>query len=77
MARHMLGIPLVVAGFFWLTLTLGVLPGFGLADCTPLQGDSIDEVVRWGEKGVLPTGSLRLRFVLEQASIYSFKLEPS
>ncbi|HPZ96581.1 MAG TPA: immunoglobulin domain-containing protein [Phycisphaerae bacterium] len=51
-----------------------VIPGYGEADCIPLTGDSIDEVVAWNGGSELPasSGPLRLRFILRNASIYSF-----
>ncbi len=51
-----------------------VVPGYALADCTPLQGDSLDQVVTWGPETELPSGpaALRLRFHLQNASVYSF-----
>ncbi|MBN2307871.1 MAG: hypothetical protein JXR94_02805 [Candidatus Hydrogenedentes bacterium] len=51
-----------------------VVPGYGRGDCAPLVGDSIDTAVSWGERRTLPEvdGALRLRFVLQNASLYSF-----
>jgi len=52
------------------------LPGFGLADCQGLTGDSIDEVVKW--KGGSDLSSLagtpvRLRIVLENGDLYAMQ----
>lgn len=54
-----------------------VVPGYALADCTPLQGDSTEATVTWGAWSSLPEtgGPLRLRFVLQNASIYSFRAD--
>jgi hypothetical protein len=51
-----------------------VLPGYSEADCDALQGDEIDRAVSWGAVTTLPTFpcELRLRFILQDASIYSF-----
>jgi len=51
-----------------------VLPGYGQADCIALTGDSVDEMVTWTGHTELPVGAgpIRLRFLLQNASIYSF-----
>lgn len=51
-----------------------VVPGYALADCVPLTGDSVDQVVSWTERITLPSepGRLRLRFVFQNASLFSF-----
>ncbi len=51
-----------------------VIPGYSAADCTPLTGDSTDQIVTWDAVSNLPPGygTLRLRFVLQNASLYSF-----
>jgi hypothetical protein len=50
------------------------LSGFSCDDCDPLGGDSVDQEVTWKGSNRLPDGQepLRLRFVLERASLYSF-----
>ncbi len=52
-----------------------VVPGYAESDCTPLQGDLLDSAVVWGPRTILPAGvsPLRLRFALQNASIYSFR----
>jgi hypothetical protein len=52
-----------------------VVPGYGRDDCTPLTGDSIDAQVTWGAKTELPEtdAPLRVRFLLRNAGLYSFK----
>lgn len=52
-----------------------VVPGYSAAECVPVQGDSTDEVVIWNTRTELPANMnpMRLRFVLQNASIYSFK----
>ncbi|MHC4797238.1 MAG: hypothetical protein ACYTF1_11400, partial [Planctomycetota bacterium] len=51
-----------------------VLTGYSRDDCNALQGDSIDQVVTWGTSTELPANvdPLRLRFVMKNASLYSF-----
>ncbi len=51
-----------------------VLPGYGRADCAALQGDSVDQVVTWNAHTQLPGGAdpVRLRFLLQNASLFSF-----
>ncbi len=57
------------------------LPGYGLEDCAPVFGDSLDHVVRWsahaGEVSALAGQPIRLRFVLEDADLYALRFEPS
>lgn len=50
------------------------IPGYSLAHCTPLTGNSTSEAVAWGGQTQLPTepAFTRLRFVLQKASLYSF-----
>jgi hypothetical protein len=52
------------------------LPGFGLADCETVFGDSPDRTVTW-KKGaavdVLAGRPVRLRFVLKDANLYALK----
>jgi hypothetical protein len=50
------------------------LPGFTLADCKPIEGDQVSVPVRWNGGAVRakdPKG-VRIRFVLENASLYAF-----
>ena len=51
-----------------------VLSGYSQADCVPLTSGSITQAVTWTAHTQLPTGIslLRLRFVLQNASLYSF-----
>ena len=51
-----------------------VLPGYTQADCNPLTGDSVDEVVTWAAHTELPGGldPITLRFILQNGSVYSF-----
>lgn len=51
-----------------------VIPGYGRADCLPLQGDSINQTVQWQTSATLPQTPerIRLRFILRQASLYSY-----
>jgi hypothetical protein len=51
-----------------------VIPGYGEDDCDALEGDDIDRAVSWGARATLPSFpcELRLRFILQDASIFSF-----
>jgi hypothetical protein len=53
------------------------LEGFGLADCEPLTGDEIDDPVRWKGAATLkpkvPAEPFRIRFVLENTTLYAMK----
>lgn len=52
------------------------LPGFALADCPPIFGDTVDRVVEW--KGTPDLAKVagrpvRMRFVLNDAHVYAFQ----
>ncbi len=51
-----------------------VLPGYTQADCLALTGDSVAQAVAWTAHNELPANapSISLRFILENASLYSF-----
>jgi hypothetical protein len=51
-----------------------VLPGYSQADCVALNGDSVDQTITWAAHAELPAGVtlLRLRFILQNASVFSF-----
>ncbi len=52
------------------------LAGHSLADCRPLIGDEIEGVVRWShgaDVGHLATKAVRLRFVMQDADLYSLR----
>ena len=54
------------------------LPGFSLEDCLEHYGDSVEQIVSW--KGGSDVSSLagkpvRLRFVLADGDVYSFRFE--
>jgi len=66
------------------SLRIGVLTadgepiaGWSDADCDPISTDSLDVRVRWGTRTDLPTspGPLRLRFVLQRASLFAFRAD--
>ena len=53
------------------------IEGLGIDNCPPIYGDSIDEVVEWeggSDVGALSGKPVRLRFRLQDADIYSFRL---
>jgi hypothetical protein len=52
------------------------VPGFALADCHELFGDTIDRIVSWKSADNLSNLAgkpVRLRFVLKDADVYSFQ----
>ena len=51
-----------------------VVPGYSEADCDVIQGDHVDQVVTWGAQTALPAtvNPIRLRFLMQDASLYSF-----
>ena len=59
-----------------------VIEGYGQDDCNPLSDDAVNQKVTWGSRSELPetNGSLRFRFLLVNAALYSFvageKLRP-
>ncbi|MAG36915.1 MAG: hypothetical protein CL878_11830 [Dehalococcoidia bacterium] len=53
------------------------LPGFDLADCTPVTGDSLRHTVHWGDRrgdDAWLERPVRLRFQLRDASLYTFRM---
>lgn len=51
------------------------LPGFSLADCNEIFGDTVDRVVSWksgGDVSSLAGKPVRLRFELKDADVYSY-----
>lgn len=56
------------------------IPGFTLDDCSPVFGDAIERTVTWKngrDVGKLAGKSVRLRFVLRDADLYSFRFASS
>ena len=54
------------------------MPSFSLADAEPQFGDSIERTVIWknsSDVSSLAGRPVRLRFVLNDADLYSFKFE--
>ena len=54
------------------------LPGFALADCAPIAGDEIARIVKWksGDSlGAIAGKSVRLRFSLKDADLYSMQFQ--
>ena len=52
------------------------LPGFALSDCPEIYGDEIDRVWAWedgSDLSALIGKPVRLRFVLSDADVYSFR----
>lgn len=52
------------------------LPGFALDDCPPIFGDSLERTVTWksgGDVSALAGRSVRLRFALKDADLFSFQ----
>lgn len=54
-----------------------VIPGYSADACLPLTGDGIDQPVAWSTKTQLPDepAGIRLRFILQNASLYSFRAD--
>jgi hypothetical protein len=54
------------------------LPGFTLADCTPLKGDFIDHAVAWkgGSLQQFTGKPVRLRFNLAEADLFALQFAP-
>jgi hypothetical protein len=52
-----------------------VVPGYGRDACDAISGDGIEQAVRWKRHAELPGGAepIRLRFVVKEASVYSFQ----
>ncbi len=50
------------------------IPGFALADCPEIFGDSLERIVSWGqtEVGSLAGRPIRLRFVVKDADLFAF-----
>jgi hypothetical protein len=56
------------------------MPGFTLDDCAELFGDEIDRTVEWksgADVGKVAGKTVRLRFVLKDADLYSLKFRPN
>jgi hypothetical protein len=54
------------------------VPGFALEDCEPLFGDTIERRVRWRNERDISTLAgqpVRLRFVLHDADVYSYRFK--
>ena len=54
------------------------VPGFGRADCIPLDADSTDAVIRWrGDPSLEPFAGkpMAIRFHLTRASFFSFWIQ--
>jgi len=56
------------------------LPGYALADCPAIRGDTLSHIVRWtgggGDVRPLAGRPVRLRFVLHDADLYAFQFVP-
>ena len=51
------------------------LPGFTREDCRTIHADGVRQTVRWAGNGRLSIGQpLRLRFHLQNARLYSFRI---
>ncbi|MAD81100.1 MAG: hypothetical protein CMJ50_09700, partial [Planctomycetaceae bacterium] len=51
---------------------------YGIADCLEIVGDDIAQTVRWKESpdvGTLSGKPVRLRFVMAQCDLYSFRFK--
>jgi hypothetical protein len=55
------------------------LPKFSFADCQPMTGDDVAHIVKWkagSSVGALAGKPVRLRFVMEDADLFSMKFNP-
>lgn len=55
-----------------------LIPGFGINDCVPVFGDTLDRTVTWkgsSDLTKLSRQAVRLRFVLKDADVYSLRFE--
>lgn len=53
--------------------------GFEEVDCAELFGDEVDRMVGWGSRGKVKSlegKTIRLKFVLKDADLYSFGVQP-
>jgi hypothetical protein len=53
------------------------IPGYSEDECISIRGDGVDHVVAWKTRAELPAltgGPYRLKFYLQQASLYSFRI---
>jgi len=52
------------------------IPGYTLADCAPLYGNTVDRTIAWqhgGDFSTLQGRAVRLRFVLSDADLYAYR----
>ena len=53
------------------------IPGRGLDDCEPFNGDEVTHVMRWRGGPVQLAGqTVRAHFVLDRARLYAFRFSP-
>jgi hypothetical protein len=55
------------------------IPGYALDDCRELFGDSVEQAVSWNRTnglGALSGATVRLRFLLKDADLYSIRFLP-
>ena len=52
-----------------------VIDGFCADECRALNGDHVDVVANWRPRKTLPEGPVRIRFLLENAELYSFLVQ--
>ncbi|GAB5562752.1 MAG: hypothetical protein SynsKO_43990 [Synoicihabitans sp.] len=55
------------------------IPGFTLADCAPLYGNTVDRALSWTrgrDLSELAGEVVRLRFVLKDADVYAYQFQP-
>ena len=54
------------------------IPGFSLEECSEIIGDEISRIVSWkkgSEVGSLAGKTIRLRFVMKDADLYSLRFQ--
>jgi hypothetical protein len=55
------------------------IPGFALDDCPEIIGDQIERVATWktgSDVGKLAGQTIRLRFMMKDADLYSLRFRP-
>lgn len=51
------------------------IPGFALADATPIRTNELDQPVAWGSRKALPPGAIRLRFAWNAGDLYGYAIQ--
>jgi hypothetical protein len=52
-----------------------IIPGYEANNCTPLSGDSLDQVVDWAGQVGLPNAPFQVKFYLENSALFAFRIK--